>query len=96
MAAQLVALDGFGTRRRVTGKGLRQVLPGSHMLVGFAGDGHLHERIFLWPVSLEAGREKWIILSADDDQYVENREDWNLVRDMLTEGYPRGDGRHLF
>ncbi|CAK0841016.1 unnamed protein product [Prorocentrum cordatum] len=51
------------------------------------GGTHSHERVLLWPTHFDDTYESWVILTADDDLYIERVRDWTWIYD-LTEGWP--------
>ncbi|CAK0857819.1 unnamed protein product, partial [Prorocentrum cordatum] len=62
-------------------------VPGRRLLVRFEGDTHSHERLLLWPTRKDIWFEGWVILTADDDLYIEWVKDWAWICD-LTGGWP--------
>ena len=60
---------------------LAQLLPGMRIGVRFAGDpDFVQERLLGWP----SADQDWVILTADDDEYVATVDDWEEV--MLLAG----------
>ena len=64
-------------------------VPGHRILVWYEDDDVWHERVLLWPSHDVAGRsrDRWVVLTPDDDVYVEDYGPGGVASDVFALRY---------